>query len=857
MNKKVIALVVSLMLIVTIITSVFLTTNLNAASTQNYTWKNVVTGGGGGYVPAIIFSQKQKDLIYARTDMGGAYRWEPSTNSWTQLLAWIGFDDWSLNGVESIAADPVIADRVYMAVGTYTNSWSPSNGAILRSDDQGKTFKKFDLPFKCGSNMPARNTGERLVIDPNKNSILYLGARSGKGLWKSTDSGETWSKVTTLPNPGTFVQDASNEYLSDCPGVLWVTIDPKSGSSGNASNTIYVGVAEKKKESIYRSNDGGASWEAISGQPTGYLPHHGYISSGMLYVTYSDGQGPYDGSKGDVYKFDIANKTWKNISPIPSTSSDCYFGYGGLALDAKNPNTLMVATLNSWWPDAIIFRSLDGGTTWSRIWNFTSYPSRELKYTMDISNAPWLNFGVTKPIDPVPAVKLGWMIGGLFIDPFNSDRMMYGTGATIYGCNDLTNWDKGEKINIKSTALGVEEASVQDLISPPSGANLYSALGDIGGFKHDDFTKSPSEMYSVPFAGTNHTIDYAELNPKFMVRAGVGDKTVTPPQMSTGFTYDGGATWFSGNSDIGGITGGGTIAAAADASVVVWAPTGGVVAYSKDNGNSWVNCSGLPSGVEVRSDRVNPKKFYAFADGKFYISQDAGATFTKTSASNLPSSSTKEFKAVPGIEGDIWLTGTGGMWHSTDSGTTFTKISVVDQSDTIGFGKAAPGQSYMAIYTSSKINGVRGIFRSDDKGVNWIRINDDQHQYGCTNSCITGDPRVYGRVYLGTNGLGIVYGDLNGSVTTSVDPTKSNATTSSVTTTPTTTTSTSTILLGDINKDGRINSTDSALVERYIMGAIDFNSDQLKAADTSKDGKITTSDTAIIIRYTLGSIDKI
>ncbi len=39
--------------------------------------------------------------------------------------------------------------------------------------------------------------------------------------------------------------------------------------------------------------------------------------------------------------------------------------------------------------------------------------------------------------------KLGWMVGDIEIDPFNSDRMMYGTGATIYGTDNLTAWDSG------------------------------------------------------------------------------------------------------------------------------------------------------------------------------------------------------------------------------------------------------------------------------------------------------------------------------------------------------------------------------------------------------------------------------
>jgi hypothetical protein len=43
-----------------------------------------------------------------------------------------------------------------------------------------------------------------------------------------------------------------------------------------------------------------------------------------------------------------------------------------------------------------------------------------------------------------------------------------------------------------------------------------------------------------------------------------------------------------------------------------------------------------------------------------------------------------------------------------------------------------------------------------------VRINDDQHQYGSTNAAITGDPRVFGRVYVSTNGRGIIYGEPSG-----------------------------------------------------------------------------------------------
>ncbi|MDX6393055.1 MAG: xyloglucan-specific exo-beta,4-glucanase, partial [Streptosporangiaceae bacterium] len=53
----------------------------------------------------------------------------------------------------------------------------------------------------------------------------------------------------------------------------------------------------------------------------------------------------------------------------------------------------------------------------------------------------------------------------------------------------------------------------------------------------------------------------------------------------------------------------------------------------------------------------------------------------------------------------------------------------------------------------------QGVFRSVNESATWTRINDGQHQYGWIGQTITGDPRVFGRVYLGTNGRGILLGD--------------------------------------------------------------------------------------------------
>ncbi|MFH8530728.1 xyloglucanase [Streptomyces tendae] len=749
-----------------------------AVAADSYTWKNSRIDGGG-FVPGIVFNRTEKDLAYARTDIGGAYRWQEESHTWTPLLDHVGWDDWGHTGVVSVASDPVDPDRVYAAVGTYTNDWDPTNGAVLRSADRGASWERADLPFKLGGNMPGRGMGERLAVDPHDNDVLYLGAPSGHGLWRSTDAGVTWSEVTAFPNPGNYAQDPSDTsgYASDNQGITWVTFDESTGGgAGTATGTVYVGVADKEN-AVYRSTDAGATWERLAGQPTGYLAHKGVLDAenGYLYLAYSDTGGPYDGGKGRLYRYATATGTWTDISP--AAEADTYYGFSGLTVDRQRPGTVMATAYSSWWPDTQIFRSTDSGATWSQAWSYTSYPDRENRYTMDVSSSPWLTWGAN-PTPPEQTPKLGWMTEALEIDPFDSDRMMYGTGATIYGTEDLTNWDEaGGTFAIEPMVRGLEETAVNDLASPPSGAPLLSALGDVGGFRHTSLTEVPSMMYTSPNFTSTTSLDFAETKPDVVVRAGNLD---SGPHIA--FSTDNGANWFGG-TDPSGVSGGGTVAAGADGSRFVWSPDGTGVQYTTGFGTSWQASTGIPAGAIVESDRVNPKTFYGFKSGKLYVSSDGGASFTASAATGLPAGDSVRFKALPGGEGDVWLAGGAadgayGLWHSTDGGETFTKLPGIDAADTVGFGKAAPGASYQTLFTSAEIGGVRGIFRSTDEGATWTRVNDDAHQWGWTGAAITGDPRVYGRVYVATNGRGVIYGDTSdtgGGTDPGPDPTPTGA----------------------------------------------------------------------------------
>ena len=115
--------------------------------------------------------------------------------------------------------------------------------------------------------------------------------------------------------------------------------------------------------------------------------------------------------------------------------------------------------------------------------------------------------------------------------------------------------------------------------------------------------------------------------------------------------------------------------------------------------------------------------------------------------------------AVFGREGDIWLTaGAGGLFHSTNSGRSFTPIGHVTYAVKVAVGKAYSDTSYPTVYLVGEINYVYGFYRSTNAGSTWVRINDDGHQFGGVNA-LAADPNLFGRVYVGTGGRGIVYGD--------------------------------------------------------------------------------------------------
>lgn len=702
--------------------------------------------------------------------MGGAYRWDAAADRWQPVLDWIPLKDLNLMGVETIAVDPADPNRVYLACGTYTRPDAP-NGAILRSDDRGRSFQRTDLPFKLGSNEDGRGNGERLAVDPADGHILYLGTRHD-GLWRSPDRGVTWSRVSSFPDVTETDPPASDPPPADAleqhwrrmpvrsDGIVFIKFSPPGTKSGaSPTQTIYAGVSLMNRPNLFMTNDGGATWHSIAGQPTQYRPTRAALASdGFLYVAYGNAPGPSRMSNGGIWKLDTRNGTWTDITPERPVAGSREFGYVAVSVDAHYPGMVIASTYGRPGGEEI-FRSTDGGASWNPILAASQF---------DYRLAPYVK---TTPVH--------WLFD-IEIDPTDPYHAVFTTGYGGWETFDLTAADSGRPTHWRILAGGIEESVALDLASPSRGAHLVSAIGDYGGFVHWDLDRPALAGSSAPPRMSNTTgVASAMLKPEVIVRVGIG--AGHKPGENIGYSLDGGRTWQPTAGAPSPRSRAGSIAVSADGGTWVWTPEGEPAYVSHDRGATWIAAKGLPAGTQVIADPLEPRWFYAMAlaSHTLYSSDDEGATFradefTLADAPHLPRSSWRgddrggqdQIYAAPGRSRDLWLASFDGLYHgaatmaptAANHDVVFERLSGVEEIQAFGFGKAAPNHSYPALYLAGTVNGQAGVFRSTDEGRNWVRINDDEHQWGLILQ-ITGDPRIYGRVYVGTHGRGILYGD--------------------------------------------------------------------------------------------------
>ena len=683
-------------------------------SEDGYQWGTVAIGGSG-FVSGLVTSKTERGLMYARTDVGGAYRRDAQSGRWIPLTDWISDSETGLLGVESIALDPSASNKLYMLAGTSYHNGGKT--AILASDDYGRSFRKIDVTaqFKAHGNGMGRSTGEKLAVDPTDGKTLYVGTRAS-GMFKSSDAGLTWRHLDGLD-----VTTTANGN-----GISFVVPDA-------AAHRLFAGVSRYAAvgSNMYMSADGGRSFSALAGGPAGLMPGRAVIAGGDLVITYANGAGPWGRpgaeamDQGEVWKYHIATGSWSNISPAMNAA------YAGITVDPANPRHMLVTTIDHYEKAGArgdkIFSTTDGGASWHDVF--------EKGDTLDANGIDWIKTSF-----------IHWM-GSVEFDPFDSKTATFVTGHGIFRTADID----ARPVAWKFDVLGVEESVPLNLVSIPGGP-LISAIGDYDGFRHADVTRYAPIL--APTMGTTTGLAYAAQHPGTVVRVG----------SAMYVSSDMGASWARTASLKGKL---GQVALSADGKVIVHSPEKSSLSYySSDAGASWSTVQGLAvKDARPVADQVNPKKMYALDGARLMLSSDAGASFAP--AGTLPSEQgSKLIRTMPGREGDIWVAlYDGGLARSTDSGAHFASIANVGYAAAVGFGKAPAGKDYPAVYLWGSVQGVRGLFCSADSGAHWLRINDDAHQYGGPGNgqFVMGDMNAYGVVYMSTVGRGIVYGKpLNG-----------------------------------------------------------------------------------------------
>ena len=675
--------------------------------------------GGGGFVTGVIPSTSEKGLMYARTDVGGAYRRDSLSDKWIPLLDWVSTAQTGYMGVESIALDPNNSDNVFMLVGTsYFNS--PASTAILRSFDRGNTFAITNVTaqFTAHGNGMGRQTGEKLVVDPNLGTILYCGSRS-KGLFKSTNSGLAWTRLA-----GLNVTTTTNGN-----GISFVLMDPSTGTKGSATNTLFVGVT-RSGSSLYRSMDGGITFDTIPNAPSLYTPQRAVLAGRYLIVTYGNGVGPYGDATnglmdtGQIWKYNLDASTWTNITP-----SSCTRAYSGISVDPTNPNRLIASTVNAYlsqgkaWGDQL-FITTNGGTSW------TNLITRG--YQLQPNGVTWMS----------TAQSIHWAACIQF-NPFNPKQAFVVSGNGIFSTDNIDATTCVWKFDVK----GLEETVALNLVSIPGGPVL-SVIGDYDGFR----SVQPNLYAPIhsPTMGTTSGLAYAGSSLGKVVRVG----------SAMYYSNDTAKSWTK-TATLKGAKGSASISA--DGRIILHTPADSAKVFRTfNNGTSWTAVSGIDFSTVTVADPVNAAVFYAYnrSTGCTYASADTGKTFTKVGTTTASGSSLQ--RSVPGFEGHLWIPlYTNGLVRSINGGKTFTKLSTVLEASAVGVGKAAPGKTYPTLYIWGKVGLVTGLFRSIDEGLNWTRINDDAHEWGGTGNgnFVMGDMNVFGRVYMSTVGRGVVYVD--------------------------------------------------------------------------------------------------
>jgi sugar lactone lactonase YvrE len=640
--------------LLSIILSLLATCSSTHLKAQSYSWHNAAIGGGG-FVTGTIFHPTEPGLVYARTDVGGIYRLDNTTQRWLPLNDDIGGlnNEFQHLGVLTIGLDPNDANRIYIATGQYggTESWKlPSR--IYRSTNRGNSWLPFTTPgFKMAGNGEGRGTGERMAVDPLNGANILVGT-SNQGIWRSSDHGATWTRLPNFPS-----------NLTDLNFLLYA---PTSHSNPGPNRRIYAAANNLTGQSFWFSDNNGDSWSEVPNHPGKSIGGEmtplqaSFDSAGVLYSTWGDATGPgnYPSNYG-VWKLSANTTTWTSI--LPPTGQGFF---SGISADPRLAGHVVVSTLLRWWPGDEVYRSTDGGTTWSAALR---------NATKSLGNSPWAT--------PTPH----WMTD-IDIDPHNSNRAIFNTGFGLFQTTNLTTTGSTRTWTFFND--GLEETVPLALHSPTAGPPLVSVIGDYTGFRHDNLNRSPLRGALNPGSGSTSVISGADLAPSKMIRQNSG---------TTLHSNDAAATWNTFPTTPAPIINGHhRVIFSSDGQRLLWCPPNSPAYFSEDNGASWTASANTQSLTNSNNTQS--------------VTTLAGAAGTLGSTNS--SGGNARFNSPSAIALDL-----SGIRYIADTGNhTIRRIIANGNVNTLAGGTGIPG-STDATTTNARFNSPAGITVDNSRNV--------------------------------------------------------------------------------------------------------------------------------------------
>jgi uncharacterized repeat protein (TIGR02543 family) len=757
-------------------------------SAYSGTWElNTLRMDGGGWVTGMVIHPDDPTAKYVRTDVGGAFRWNPTKEMWESISDWIPPYYTGLYGVDAIAIDPNNTDVVYMALGRGTNSY---NG-IYKSTDRGESFTQLPFPHSSidGNDHAlnqVRTTGERLVVSPfDSDEILYAMLKSPGGVWRTTDGGQNWTDLG-------LSADNLNIVLFD------------------KFNQGHIYVNSLRASGVYVSTNSGGNWNKLQMASGGDCPANDVrrmeqSSDGTIYFTNGDGSNA-------VYK--IVNTKAYDITPtaaewntVPSRYQAKHYwteekGFQGIAINPNDPNHIIcegaISSCKDIYPVAW-FESMDGGDTWVMMDYIRGY------YT------PW---GSENNLMKSTVTDLVWDLE----DP----RFVWHMDGSGIARMDVTT---PEPHVANEYVQGVEEIVTKEVTSVPvyGEERIFSGGADVGGFYHNNGIDLPPDScihdYWLGKTG-RHAImafDYCESQPNHIWVAGrhnyTQKSTYRDPSRRGGAYYaifhssDGGDNftmlpWLQNeepyapwpiqrnnfDADINPL----------ELKVSSTDPDNMVVvgqnpSYTKDGGGSWHSCSGLGDYAQeqifqfsttLENDPIDGNTFYAYVpfkdankvviNAKFYKSTDGGANWDVVKDNHPILQSAWRYlniKATPGVQGNLWISGgKEGLAHTTDGGSTWTMIPGWTDEDngaarisSVGVG---PAGTVSAVFVLGEYYGESGLWLSTDEGTTWEKISKPGVVLA-NYYFMEASNYAFGKVYMSSSGQGMRYFSNNDHLTVS------------------------------------------------------------------------------------------